>query len=234
MTARFAFGISAVLATALLPQPAFAQLGGGDLAVGYSLATNDALAKNSSTLPAGWYTSGNVRMTSTWSIAWTASGAADWGIAPSDSMEGVIVPGRDVEFQGISLHRPETLWCSPVERDCDLAIWSVFAGAGPRFTVQTGRVRPFVHFLGGWSRVTRQIDRFTHTATNPAILPGGGVDFDLTARLGLRFQGDYTHVFVPKPENSKSTFQVADGSDFKEFRLGIGLKVKINSWWNWN
>lgn len=223
-----------ILASTLAPRPAFAQLGGGDITVGYSLVTNDALAKNSSTMPLGWYTSGSVRMTPVLSIAWAASGAADWGIQPSSSLDGVIVPGRDVEFQGLSLHRPETLWCSPVERDCDVQIWSVAGGIGPRFTLQTGGVRPFVQFLSGWSRVTRQIDRFTHAGTNFTLMPGGGLDFEMTERLGLRIQGDYAHAFVPRPEKSKSSLQVADGRDFKEFRLGIGLKVRINSWWNWD
>jgi len=209
-----------------------AQVGGGDITVGYTFATNDMLAVNADTLPLGVYGSGTVKLTEAWSIAFTAGLAFKTGIEPSDSTAGVVLPAQTEEFQGLSFHRPETLWCSPTLAECNVTIESVAAGLGPRYTFQTGRVRPFVHFQAGWTRIVRKIELFTHTATNFAIMPGGGVDIDVddNDRFGLRIQVDYSRAFVPDPADSKSSFVVADGGDFNEFRLGIGLIIKIGSW----
>ena len=112
MPGRFVRFLAVVALASLVAPPANAQ-GGGDITAGYTYVTNDMLARNAGTLPAGWYTSGTVNLTETLSIAWSATGAFNWGIEPSDSTEGVVLPGQREEFQGISYHRPETLWCSP-------------------------------------------------------------------------------------------------------------------------
>ena len=229
MPGRFERFLAVVALALLVASPANAQ-GGGDVTAGYTYVTNDMLARNASTLPAGWYTSGTVNLTETLSIAWSATGAFNWGIEPSDSTEGVVLPGQREEFQGISFHRPETLWCSPNFPTCDVQIQSVMGGIGPRYTFQTGGVRPFVHFMGGWARVLRHIDFYTHTGTNFAIMPGGGIDIDVNDRFGVRVEGDYAWAFVPAPDDSRSSFRVADGTDFREFRLGVGLIIKVGAW----
>jgi hypothetical protein len=219
-----------VVAMAALPAPPANAQGGGDITAGYTFVTNDMLARNASNLPAGWYTSGTVNLTQTLSIAWSATGAFNWGIEPSDSTEGVVLPGQREEFQGVSFHRPETLWCSPNFETCNVQIQSVLGGIGPRYTFQTGAVRPFVHFMAGWARVLRHIDFYTHTGTNFAIMPGGGFDIDVNDRFGLRVEGDYAWAFVPTPGNSRSSFRVHDGTDFRELRMGIGLIIKVGAW----
>ena len=233
MPSRFLFVLTLVVLTLCLSQPAAAQDGGGDITVGYTLATNDMLAVNADNLPWGVYGSGTVNLTEEWSIAFTASGAFRMGITPSDSTAGVVPPLQTEEFQGLSFHRPEDQFCSPTLLQCNVTIQSVAAGIGPRYTFQTGRVRPFVHFQAGWTRIVRKIEFFTHTATNFSIMPGGGVDIDVDDRFGIRVQADYSRAFVPNPADSNSSFVVVDGKDFNEFRLGIGLIMKIGSW-GWN
>lgn len=227
---RLARSLTVLAMVAILAPSANAQLGGGDITAGYTFVTNDMLAVNASSLPAGWYTGGTVNLTETLSVAWSVTGAFNWGIQPSDSTDGVILPGQHEEFQGVSFHRPETLWCSPNFETCDVQIQSVLGGIGPRYTFQTGTVRPFVHFMAGWARVLRHIDFYTHTGTNFAIMPGGGIDIDVNDRFGVRVEGDYAWAFVPTPENSRSSFRVANGTDFKELRVGIGLIIKVGAW----
>lgn len=236
MSNRSVLVIAIAILAVFLSQPAVAQDGGGDITVGYSVVTNDMLAVNSSNLPGGWYSSGTVNLADGWSIAFTGSGAFGWGIEPSSSLEGVVRPtgaGGTSEFQGLSYHRPEDEWCSFVLSFCNVTIQSVAAGAGPRYTFDTGgRVRPFVHFQAGFTRILRKIENFTHTGTNFSIMPGGGVDIDLgdNDRFGIRVQVDYSRAFVPNPEDSKSTFVVFDGKDFNELRVGFGLIMKIGAW----
>lgn len=230
MPDRFVRLLTVVAMAVLLAPPANAQLGGGDITAGYTFVTNDQLAVNASSLPAGWYTSGTVNLTETLSVAWSVTGAFNWGIEPSASTDGVVLPGQREEFQGVSFHRPETLWCSPTLDGCDVKIQSVLGGIGPRYTFQTGGVRPFVHFMAGWARVLRHIDYYTHTGTNFAIMPGGGIDIDVNDRFGLRIEGDYAWAFVPTPDKSRSSFRVSDGSDFRELRVGLGLIIKVGAW----
>ena len=60
MPDRFVRLLTVVAMAVLLAPPANAQLGGGDITAGYTFVTNDQLAVNASSLPAGWYTSGTV------------------------------------------------------------------------------------------------------------------------------------------------------------------------------
>lgn len=231
MSSRFLLLLlTLVVSTFSLSKPAAAQAMGGDVTFGYVFVTNDMLAVNADTLPRGWFGGGTVRLTDVLSIAFTASGAFRTGIEPSDSTAGVVRPGQREEFQGLSYHRPETLWCSPTVSKCDIQIQSVTGGVGPRFTFQTGSVRPFVHVLAGWTRVLRKIEFFTHTATSFSLMPGAGVDIKVNDRWGFRIQGDYSRALVPDPADSNSSFVVKDGKDFNEFRLGIGAVYGLRDW----
>lgn len=216
--------------------PAAAQVaGGGDVTAGYVLATNPDIAVNASNLPGGWYTSGQVRLTEGLAFSWTASGAFRFGIPASSSTDLVVLPGQREEFQGLSYHRPETLWCSPTTNEnveeCDVNIQSVVAGLGPRYTFNTGgRARGFVQLHAGFARALRNIDFYTHTGTNFAIIPGAGVDIDVSETYGLRIQADYLRAFVPQPASSRSSLRIVDGKDFNEIRIGIGVIIKISAW----
>lgn len=231
MSIRAWVGVPVACACLSAPPPASAQ-GGGDFGVGYSLVRNDGLAENSGILPGGWYTSGTADVSSRLAIAWRASGAFNFGIPPGEHPANlsraaqaaaagnkitVVPPSRHVEFQGLSYHRAEALWCSPTlspnPGDCGVQINSIGAGAGPRlYFGDPGGVRPWVQVLAGAVRVVRKIDLYVHTATNFAVLPGFGVDVPLTDRTGFRLDVAYAHSFVPHPSRSNSSFRVVDAS----------------------
>lgn len=231
MSVRTWFGVPVVLACLFVPVSASAQ-GGGDFGVGYSIVRNGSLAENASLLPGGWYTSGAANVSSRLAIAWRASGAFNFGIPPgehpvnlsraaqaaaADNKITVVPPSRHEEFQGLSYHRAEALWCSPTlspnAGDCGVQINSIGAGAGPRlYFGEPGGVRPWVQVLAGAVRVVRKIDFYVHTATNFAVMPGFGVDVPINDRAGFRLDVAYAHSFVPHPSRSASSFRVVDSS----------------------
>ena len=231
MNVRTWFRVPVVLASLLAPVSASAQ-GGGDFGVGYSIVRNGGLAENATLLPGGWYTSGTANVSSRLAIAWRASGAFNFGIPPgehpaslsraaqaaaADNKITVVPPSRHEEFQGLSYHRAEALWCSPTlspnSGDCGVQINSIGAGAGPRlYFGEPGGVRPWVQVLAGAVRVVRKIDFYVHTATNFAVMPGFGVDVPINDRAGFRLDVAYAHSFVPHPSRSASSFRVVDSS----------------------
>ena len=241
----------ALCACLLLPVSASSQ-GGGDFGVGYSIVRNGSLAENASLLPGGWYTSGTANVSSRLAIAWRASGAFNFGIPPgehpvnlsraaqaaaADNKITVVPPSRHEEFQGLSYHRAEALWCSPTlspnADDCGVQINSIGAGAGPRlYFGEPGGVRPWVQVLAGAVRVVRKIDFYVHTATNFAVMPGFGVDVPISDRAGFRLDVAYAHSFVPHPSRSASSFRVVDSSsnflfhDSADSIPGIGDNVQ--------
>ena len=241
MSFRASLRIGVAFALLFAPPPASAQ-GGGDFGVGYSLVRNDSLAENSNLLPGGWYTSGTANVSSRLAIAWRASGAFNFGIPPheqpvnlsraaqadaADNKITVVPPSRHEEFQGLSYHRAEALWCSPTlspnPGDCGVQINSIEAGAGPRlYFGEPGGVRPWVQVLAGAVRVVRKIDFYVHTATNFAVMPGFGVDVPINERAGFRLDVAYAHSFVPHPSSSASSFRVVDPSSNFMFHDSVG------------
>ena len=225
-----------------LAQPAVAQDMSGDLVFGYSFLSNDDLAKNTSSLPLGFGAGGAYNLSDKLSIAFDVSGQFKLGVPvcggiesravptlsqPADCLVGVVPATAADEFQGLSFHRAEAQGCSPTLSKCDVKIQSVGALVGPRFSVQTGSVTPFVHIMGGAVRSVRKIEFFSHTATNFAIMPGGGIDVDVSDTVAVRFQGDYRIVFFGDPADSSASLVSADGADYNEFRFGIGLVLKF-------
>ncbi len=101
------------------------------------------------------------------------------------SIEGAAIAG----FEGQTGGKP------------NLAVKSVFLGAGPRIAIEShSRLEPWVHLLAGWERL-----RFTQTdslGANSAFgfMAGGGLDFKLNPFVYWRVQADYfgTH-FQPAP-----------------------------------
>ena len=241
MSIRWWFVFPVALACLFAPASASAQ-GGGDFGVGYSIVRNGNLAENSSLLPGGWYTSGTANVSSRLAIAWGASGAFNFGIPPgehpvnlsraaqaaaADNKIAVVPPSRHEEFQGLSYHRAEALWCSPTlslnPGDCGVQINSIGAGAGPRlYFGEPGGVRPWVQVLVGAVRVVRKIDFYVHTATNFAVMPGFGVDVPISERAGFRLDVAYSHSFVPHPSRSASSFRVVDSSSNFMFHDSVG------------
>ena len=242
MRNRFVLGLMVAVVPLCLAQPAVAQNATGDLFFGYSFLSNDDLAKNSSNLPLGFAAGGAYELSNTLSIAFDVSGQFKLGTAvcggiesiavatlsqPADCLVGVVPATAADEFQGLSFHRAEAQWCSPTLSTCEVKTQSVGAFVGPRFSVQAGSVKPFFHIMGGAVRSVRKIEFFSHTSTNLAIMPGGGIDVDVTETLAVRFQGDYRLVLFGDPADSSASLVSADGSDFNEFRFNIGIVFKF-------
>ena len=235
--------------------PAAAQDNAGDVFLGYTFLGNDDLAVNADTLPWGWAGGGGYRVNEWLSLAFDLSGSYRLGIDPCGIetstlpdaacrvAEGVETPAASVEFQGLSFHRTEEEWCSPTLRGdvegvrqvgpplvpCNLRLNSVAVFGGPRIWMQTGNVKLFAHVMPGFVRSTRSIDFFTHTATNFALMPGGGVEFDVgflgVDNMAVRVQGDYRRVFFPSPESSSSS--LVSRNDFDEFRFMAGVVFRV-------
>jgi opacity protein-like surface antigen len=75
----------------------------------------------------------------------------------------------------------------------DVSALSVMAG--PRFAFGGGRLRPFVHVIGGVVRGKASIDVFdiqiSESTTEFGGAAGGGVDIGLSGRWALRLAADY-------------------------------------------
>ena len=225
----------------------------GDVFLGYSWLGNSDLAINTSQLPWGWAAGGAYWLNDWLSIAVEVGGNYHFGLDPCGintialadpncrTLEAVETPGPNVEFQGLSNHRTEEEFCSPnldnrgvragfpnaepSNPGCEVSINSTSLLAGPRVTIERFGVKFFGHVLPGIVRSTRSIDFFTHTAVNTAIMPGGGVEVDITDTVGFRFQADYRRVFFPKVGASNSS--LVDRSDHDEFRFMLGFSFKV-------
>ena len=226
-----------------LAQPAAAQDHSGEWAIGYSFLGNSDIAKESSTLPLGWYGGGAYRLNDSVEWAFDLSGNYAAGIdvcggigsrslplsqQPANCLEG-IVPATTEEFQGLSYHRAEAQWCSPTLSTCDVKTVSIGGVTGPRFGMRSGSVRPFVHIMAGAVRSVRKIACYSHTSTNLAIQPGGGVDIDAGDNIAWRFQVDYRMIMHGDPSGSSAGLVVANGSDWNEFRFATGVVFKLGS-----
>lgn len=78
----------------------------------------------------------------------------------------------------------------------DVDVLSVMAG--PRLVLGGGRIRPFLHVIGGLVRSRAGIDVFevdiTESATDLGAAAGGGFDVGFGDRWALRLAGDYRAV----------------------------------------
>lgn len=237
---RKSFALGCLLALILLAaQPAAAQVG-GDVAIGYSYLTNNELAANATSLPAGLFFDMSAQVTDFVSIAMDINGHFRRGIQPHTMYAGgpndmPVRPLEDQDFQAFSFNRPENEYCSSilVLSGCHVHIQTVGAVAGPRFHVQAGGTRPFFHALAGVQRSLRKIGFFAHTATHMAIQPGGGVDISLTPNSAFRIQADYRMTFYPVPDQSdpgsQSSLVNNDGGDFRELKLSFGFVFNLGS-----
>jgi opacity protein-like surface antigen len=69
--------------------------------------------------------------------------------------------------------------------------------AGPRIDIFRGRRRVFVRAMGGGVRTSESpafFDGAAHSETTLGLLAGGGLDWDLGERWGVRLSGDYYRI----------------------------------------
>lgn len=62
---------------------------------------------------------------------------------------------------------------------------------GPQISVHRGNLRPFVHLMGGATRVNLATPGFFDSSTNWTVAGGGGVDYKWRGPFAIRVQGDY-------------------------------------------
>jgi hypothetical protein len=62
---------------------------------------------------------------------------------------------------------------------------------GPQISKTIGSLRPFVHLLGGATRVSVATPGFFDSSTNWTVAGGGGVDYKWRGPFSLRLQADY-------------------------------------------
>jgi hypothetical protein len=98
---------------------------------------------------------------------------------------------------------------------------------GPQFTLRKEwRVEPWAHFLVGPQHHSQSFPSpfptgtlgfaptITVSSTNIAIQPGGGIDFSLNSRMGLRFGFDYVRA-IRDPELDFGNYRAHAGVVFK-------------------
>ena len=219
--------------TCFLPQSVAAQTS-GELSIGYSFLSNDELAVNASSLPAGVFVGSAIQVNDFFSLAFDLNAHFKRGIEPSaDTVAGggVVTPLASEDFQSFSFNQPEAGFCSVVLTVCDVSIQTVGAVMGPRIHFSSGRARPFVQGMVGFSRSLRKIGFFAHTATHLATQAGAGVDIDMTDNTAFRVQGNYRTVFFPDPDQTdpKASLVNRDGANFNNFTFSFGVVVKLGA-----
>ena len=184
------------------------------------------------TVPVGWFASGAWNVTDALAIVGEVSGQH----ARSD-FESHLITTADVNVIGTDgfpcgLFGP----CPPIViRSVRISggkqqAMYTFVG-GLRISQHFRRVRPFVHFLVGATRVTSETedhDRFVElgtpsnpgplrhfatTETKPMVQVGGGVDIPVVARLSVRLAADMRGKWF--------------GSEATQFRLSSGVVVGL-------
>ena len=110
--------------TFCLPQSVAAQTG-GELSIGYSFLSNDELAVNASSLPAGVFVGSAIQVNDFFSLAFDLHRHFKRGIEPSpDTVAGggVVTPLASEDFQSFSFNQPEAGFCSVILTVCDVSI----------------------------------------------------------------------------------------------------------------
>ncbi|HEV3485535.1 MAG TPA: outer membrane beta-barrel protein [Vicinamibacterales bacterium] len=90
--------------------------------------------------------------------------------------------------------------------DLSMSVHSFLGGVRARR--EAGTMAPFAQVLAGMARASASYLGESEDATEFAIQPGGGVDFRVTERFGLRVQGDYRIITGDETTN--------------EFRFAVG------------
>ena len=81
--------------------------------------------------------------------------------------------------------------------------------AGPRVKPAHARIAPFGQVLFGAARATTTVVTVTDTTTNFAYQPGGGVDLNVSGRVGVRVEGDYRIIRAAGSNSKEPRFTLA-------------------------
>lgn len=80
---------------------------------------------------------------------------------------------------------------------------------GPQFSIFRGNFRPFVHAMGGASRVTAKTTGFFASSWGYTIAAGGGVDWKWRGPISIRVSGDYLRMDLFN--NSQNMYRASTG-----------------------
>jgi hypothetical protein len=81
--------------------------------------------------------------------------------------------------------------------------------AGPRVKHVSSRIAPFGQVLFGTARATTTVLTVSDTVNDFAYQPGGGVDLNMSGRVGLRVEGDYRIIRAGGANSKESRFILA-------------------------
>jgi opacity protein-like surface antigen len=138
--------------------------------------------------------------------------------------------GIEGNFDGHFKHK--TFSTGTLDFRTNLSTFNFMAGPHVRFGNTESKVTPFVHALAGGnhSRITTDASSVIGTnlndsATDFALKLGGGVDFAMSQRIGLRLAADYNPVF--ERGDSNATLGItADNNTRHDAVFSIGVVIK--------
>jgi|SRR5579872_597574 len=113
--------------------------------------------------------------------------------------------------------------CSPITKSCGPFSSHIYdALFGPQVSVSVGQLRPFAHALFGVGHLSMTGSSFSSLSdTEYANALGGGVDYWLTHRAGLRVQADYfanRFFFGYRPNTPYANLRFSTGIVFRPRR----------------
>lgn len=137
--------------------------------------------------------------------------------------------GIEGNFDGHFKHK--TFSTGTFDLDTRLSTFNFMAGPHVRLAGSESKVTPFLHALAGGnhSRVSTDASTVIGTnindnATDFALKLGGGLDFAMSQRLGLRLAADYNPVFERDNNTTLSTGNNNNTRHDAVFSIGIVIK----------
>jgi opacity protein-like surface antigen len=135
---------------------------------------------------------------------------------------GAVAPMVKLVFDVSGAYKSETETIFGVTADAKVRLYTY--GGGVRIGPRVKRsVSPFVQVLGGAATSAVDVSASAGGAsfsdsqsdTKPMLQVGGGVNMDVTRRVGIRAGFDYRHIFI------------SDGSDTADICITVGIVVPI-------
>jgi opacity protein-like surface antigen len=120
----------------------------------------------------------------------------------------------------------QALGCPPPSFTARISSFNFMGGPHVRFQTANSKVTPYVHALAGGnhSRASSNVLTGADSETDFALKLGGGVDFGLTTRTGVRLSADYNPIFQKSNGNLNPNFGSGRTRNDAVFSIGIVFK----------
>lgn len=168
------------------------------------------------------------------SAGFTTNGNRTTGLGFDTSVTGFLNKRFGIEgnFDGhfktktFNLITCQALGCPPPSFSAHISSFNFMGGPHFRFQTANSKVTPYVHALAGGnhSRASSSFVTGTDSETDFALKLGGGVDFGLTTRTGIRLSADYNPIFQKSNGNLNSNFGSSRTRNDAVFSVGIVFK----------